>query len=236
MAYVKTVWATGDVITATKLNNAENGIEATAIVADAALPKAGGTMSGDIEIDKTTDGSVVVKVSGVEVGRFRVSNLGTLVVSGTGGAVIRPNGNTDTTNQLNIPATGSMTHAGATVWTAGNDGAGSGLDADKIQGTQMRFTSGYAEWNDAGTWKAVGGVKSIQRGVTTTSTTVDVDVTITAVDLNKSNIELSSFTISINSTATFRVASAYLLNSTTIRFLATSTTAVSVRWEVIEHN
>lgn len=27
MAYVKTVWATGDVITATKLNNAELGIE-----------------------------------------------------------------------------------------------------------------------------------------------------------------------------------------------------------------
>lgn len=28
MAYVKTVWQTGDVITAAKLNNAENGIEA----------------------------------------------------------------------------------------------------------------------------------------------------------------------------------------------------------------
>ena len=28
MAYVKTVWETGDVITAAKLNNAENGIEA----------------------------------------------------------------------------------------------------------------------------------------------------------------------------------------------------------------
>lgn len=45
MSYSKTTWVTLDVITATKLNNAENGIEATAIVADAALPKAGGTMS-----------------------------------------------------------------------------------------------------------------------------------------------------------------------------------------------
>lgn len=35
---------------------------------------------------------------------------------------------------LDVPRTGSMVHQGSVVWTAGNDGAGSGLDADLLDG------------------------------------------------------------------------------------------------------
>ena len=37
MAYTKTTWASGDVVTADKLNNAESGIETAQETADAAL-------------------------------------------------------------------------------------------------------------------------------------------------------------------------------------------------------
>ena len=37
MAYTKTTWASGDVVTAEKLNNAESGIETAQETADAAL-------------------------------------------------------------------------------------------------------------------------------------------------------------------------------------------------------
>lgn len=45
--YVPTNWKTGDVITATKLNNMENGIAG-------ALQTSGGTMTGDITMSKGT--------------------------------------------------------------------------------------------------------------------------------------------------------------------------------------
>lgn len=41
-------------------------------------------------------------------------------------------GNTDT--ELKMSSSGDMTHNGSKIWTAGNDGAGSGLDADLLGG------------------------------------------------------------------------------------------------------
>ena len=41
MAYVKNTWATGDVVTAAKLNNMENGIEAAAVLPSVSVANAG---------------------------------------------------------------------------------------------------------------------------------------------------------------------------------------------------
>lgn len=46
--YDPTNWKTGDVITATKLNNMETGINNANTTANNALPLSGGTMQGDI--------------------------------------------------------------------------------------------------------------------------------------------------------------------------------------------
>ena len=47
----------------------------------------------------------------------------------------------------NLAVTGSLTRSGNTVWDAGNDGSGSGLDADTLDGKQGAdlFNFGYAQ-------------------------------------------------------------------------------------------
>ena len=77
----------------------------------------------------------------------------TYISATTGYNVYIRAGNNDSTNQLAITtgATG-LTWRGSTVWTAGNDGAGSGLDADNLdgytwgsQGKNVRATEFYAD-------------------------------------------------------------------------------------------
>lgn len=98
----------------------------------------------------------------------------------------------------------------------------------------IRTTNGYVEWNDGGTWKGVGGVKSVQRGTVTIANASPwyTDVTITAVNTSKS---FTAFHISVvysGSTTMYRME---LLNSTTLRFHNQGTTgAPVVSWEVIE--
>ena len=51
--YVPTNWKTGDVITATKLNNMENGIANASESANGALQTSGGTMTGNLIMDNS---------------------------------------------------------------------------------------------------------------------------------------------------------------------------------------
>lgn len=51
--YVPTNWKTGDVITATKLNNMENGIANASELANGALQTSGGTMTGNLIMDNS---------------------------------------------------------------------------------------------------------------------------------------------------------------------------------------
>ena len=102
----------------------------------------------------------------------------------------------------------------------------------------LRTSSGYLEWNDGGTWKAVGGVKSVQRNVSTiagagsgSSTPVITDVTISDVNVNKAQLNITSPAIFGDGS----YISAQLINSTTIRFTSLAHNARPVAWEVIEH-
>lgn len=51
--YVPTNWKTGDVITATKLNNMETGIADASALANGALQTSGGTMTGNLIMDNS---------------------------------------------------------------------------------------------------------------------------------------------------------------------------------------
>lgn len=84
MAYVKTVWETGDVITAEKLNNAEGGIEAH----DPYILSAEGTASGsnwNFAFDGITFGNVVSAVQAGKTVRLLLSytdNIYAVTVTG----------------------------------------------------------------------------------------------------------------------------------------------------------
>ena len=70
----------------------------------------------------------------------------TYITAGSGKSVnIRPSANS-TTNQLVVSASGT-TIGGNTVWHAGNDGTGSALDADLLDGLH-----GSSYWSKSGSW------------------------------------------------------------------------------------
>ncbi|MEI7027164.1 hypothetical protein [Paenibacillus sp. y28] len=97
----------------------------------------------------------------------------------------------------------------------------------------LRDNSGVLEFYTGGTWKGVGGIKKVQRGVTNISTPAAVSVSITAVDMEKSFV-----TISCNTAANLVTALAYgrLTSSTTLELARNLNTSVltSVAWEVVE--
>ena len=96
-------------------------------------------------------------------------------------------GNTDT--ELKMSSSGDMTHNGSKIWTAGNDGAGSGLDADLLGGVpssrylttdsdgqfsnNMSFNEGITIGdNKKITWKGKSGISvNTQSGATVASFT-----------------------------------------------------------------
>lgn len=69
--------------------------------------------------------------------RIRDNNAGSTIISqntgGGGGIFLRPDQDISTVNQVQLTTT-TFTRAGFTIWDAGNDGAGSGLDADLFHG------------------------------------------------------------------------------------------------------
>ncbi|GEM_PF-3292832 len=97
----------------------------------------------------------------------------------------------------------------------------------------LRTTSGYLEWNDNGSWKAVGGVKNVQRGnVAGPAASSSVDVTISGVNTSKSFVTFNNIVDSSR-------IRAELINSTTLSIInedGYSKTGLTFSWEVIEYN
>jgi hypothetical protein len=175
MPYTKTTWVSGGPpgIDADKLNNLETQYDAAKADLDAhttrtdnphattaaqvgALPSTGGTVSGAV----TIQGNTTIESGSVEVGRqdgvsstpyidfhsgaTAVDYDTRIIASGGTGAV---GGGT-----LNVIAS-SFLKSGNAVWHAGNDGAGSGLDADTLDGIHA---SGLAKIA-TGTYTGDGG-------------------------------------------------------------------------------
>lgn len=108
---------------------------------DSKLSTSGGTMTGDLLF---SSGNRIIDLSNSKI---RSNTAGALVISSAGSdksIFLRPNGDTDTNGQVVVNAN-SFTYSGNTIWTAGNDGANSGLDADLLDGQQGSY---YRDWNN----------------------------------------------------------------------------------------
>lgn len=107
-----------------------------------AVNKSGDTMTGRLTISQTLGGSNKV------FGDFIASDGKEyqLIITTAGKIVIW--NNTDSVNVAEFgPASGQITANGNTVWTAGNDGSGSGLDADTVDGVQA---AGFVQFGTGG--------------------------------------------------------------------------------------
>lgn len=128
--------ATTTPISAANLNIMDAGIAAV----DAAKPdKTGDTFTGDVIFQATLSGATKVLAEFVATDgktyRWRMLTSGALELFN----------NTDSVTIIQFgPTSGAMTAGGSTnkVWHQGNDGAGSGLDADLLDGQQLGNSSG----------------------------------------------------------------------------------------------
>ena len=87
------------------------------------VKKAGDTMTGILELDRAGESIIRYWISGVKKGA-------TGYLNGTGAYLY----SWPASKYLNITDAGSLLFGGSTVWHSGNDGAGSGLDADLLDG------------------------------------------------------------------------------------------------------
>lgn len=114
----------------------------------------GDTMTGDL----FTNSNIVMTAAGAQL----QNTAGQLVISAshaTGNISLRTNG----VERMNISSGGAVTIAGNVVWHAGNDGAGSGLDADFLDG----LSSASFIRTDFSNWV---GTLTVARGGTNAST------------------------------------------------------------------
>ena len=139
------VSSTGNAATATKLAASVNingvafdGSSGITVADSTKLPLDGGTMTGAITLPNNTIGINV----GDDAALADRNIANTVFVEGlqnTDRGFI--NFSSTTGNALGAIAAGHLTWRGNTVWHAGNDGAGSGLDADTLDGYQAAITA-----------------------------------------------------------------------------------------------
>lgn len=104
---------------------------------DGKVSKAGDTMTGDLSIQRSTDISITLKkLDGTVLGKIRVNQTGSLVISATNGVYLRPNGDSSSTNQAVFPPSGAPTLPGS--YTAGAPAA-TGYVAVNIGGVNYKL-------------------------------------------------------------------------------------------------
>lgn len=118
---------------------------------------------------------------------------------------------TNNAERMRIASDGTVTVGGNEVWHRGD----------------LRWNVDHLEYNDAGTWKAVGGVKNIQRG-SVASTVGPVNVTISAVNMAKASVNIPGSTNGSDSKGR-------LTSSTNIEIL-TDNGGDTIPWEIIEYH
>jgi hypothetical protein len=165
------------------------------------LRKDGGTMSGDITIAKDnawltldSNGSGangVEQAAGISIGESGYKGAATLHLTYTGDGYGHIGmGTVDATTSLpqyeamrlyymdnTVRFYAAPTVNGSTMWHAGNDGAGSGLDADTVDGLQASsFMRSDANTSTTGTLSINGSTLATNSGVLTFTTTGGVDL------------------------------------------------------------
>ena len=247
--------ASDDVARKAETDAALSAAQAAAAVADAAqttanaaLPKAGGTITGNLEVNGalTKGGKDVITTAGGQTinGVLNAKVLVSTNSEGNEGGEInlaKPTSGTSLAGQVTIDVIGNLLR----IFDSGGSARGAALDLTAQQtgvGSRiwttaaLRWNSGRLEYNDGGTWKPVGGIKSIQRGRTFTGTSgnTTTDVTIAAVDPNKCEIFLPFIAWDPDYDGEI---SAELISPTVLRLYHPNTTFISlmIGWQVTEH-
>lgn len=207
-----TVTQAGTPINAANLNKLEQGVQDAHTTADAALARSGGQMTGLI-----------------------TAQTGTGIALGDGGKIVDQAGNRTVVhaNQDNFEV---ITENGSSyILQASFAGSYARFKGRQLWDTDyIRTTNGYVEWNNAGTWQGVGGVKNVQRGAATINNISPyyIDVTISAVNTSKSFVTFNVVSSNGSSATNFRLE---LLNSTTLRaYNINQTGSLTFSWEVVE--
>lgn len=131
---LKTVDGSGSGLDADKLDNLNSSQFLRSDVSD--------TFTGDLTV--TDDIVLNTNNESILFGRETGGNLRVLTKMDNTNSVVSGDSNVP----LKLQSNGTITHNNQKVWTAGNDGAGSLLDADKLDGLHA---SQFARYSDAGT-------------------------------------------------------------------------------------
>lgn len=134
MAYTKTQWNPGGppAVNAENLNKIEQGIYDAHVTADAAVKKSGDTMTGALQFNDANTKMLEGNGNAVRI------------QTDSGYVEVGPQNTTYAhiyTDRGSFYLNKDVLVNGNTVWHAGNDGAGSGLDADKVKGKNITVSS-----------------------------------------------------------------------------------------------
>jgi hypothetical protein len=151
------------------------------------------------------------------------------------------NGTVTQTVRLTIDQNGAVTTTNNTL----DNGSGAATITGQLtyQGTvmpQLRYTNGYVEWNNGGTWQGVGGVKNVQRGsvsLTANSQNQTINITISSVNMAKTFVTFNNtFSGTGSNGSLVTVATANLTSATNLQIFYTNltSTALTFYWEVVE--
>ncbi|NOU95579.1 hypothetical protein GC093_20435 [Paenibacillus sp. LMG 31456] len=110
----------------------------------------------------------------------------------------------------------------------------SARNADTANGVLIRLNSGILEFWDGSTWKAVGGVKSVQRG-RVAARVGTTNITVSSVNMSKSHLTFPNVYNSSSTGGYFAVSmDASLTSPTNIAIVNDGAVGLTVSWELVE--
>ncbi|MDF2934959.1 MAG: hypothetical protein K0Q90_332 [Paenibacillaceae bacterium] len=233
-----TAWHSGN-------DGAGSGLDADTVRGKTALPTDGSApITGTLQI---TNGAPIIQMTESDVGKkwFIVADGSMLDIRedtlGTTRITVFPGGETQFTENVKIayPKALKVRHID------GANGEGIYLNyANPFQpimigdgSTALRNNDGVLEYLQGGVWRPMGGIKSVQRGVTAisyTSTFATTNVTISAVDLTKSFLSLSTIAdgggqlkVDVTLTSSTNLAISHVNNA--------GSGSARIAWEIVQY-
>lgn len=135
-----------------------------------AFEVAGAAVNFAVRSTDTNNATFRGYVNGTERGKLAFTNTGTVLIEANGTNVFTAS-STGLAITGTLSSTGALTRNGNTVWDAANDGSGSGLDADLLDGLESRTILGIARTTNAIGTGNIGKCQAISAGVTVPSAT-----------------------------------------------------------------
>lgn len=195
-----------------------SGLDADTVRGYVPVNKAGDTMSGNLSIQGgSSDPSIYLNDTDAPATSYRVKQImSSKNVGGGNDWLLRQIRPIDGAVQDYLLSTSNGSGASGQIWHTG----------------MLRNNAGALELYYGGSWTPVGGVKSVQRGVSGAG-----DVTISAVNMNKSFVIATVRTgyVGTSNAPATAMATAQLTSSTNLHIQCDGTfSSVTVEWQVVE--